>query len=732
MFESCKTPLPIPVFALFCAAAAMPPPAALAADDTSAEIVEFDAGDGIIPDHGIEGSCSYFGVDREKYAAAGAAGDLSRMTQRAVLTNNVMQAIGYTGSAGARTRGGLFRIDAAAPPSGPCAGIDDCIQRKAEAAGAPMAALTTDAEFLRRATLDLTGRIPTPEEVTAFLADASADKRTRAVERLLATPQWADRWTMFFGDLFRNTRVTAQVNRYPHGRDSFHLFLLQSLRQNMPYDRMAQEMIAADGFSDGRTYPIATAGNGRRYPGGYRDYAHFNQIYNNYGANPVKPSPVGYIVGGRTTGGPVQDTYDSLAFFTARDFLGLGQMDCVLCHDGAGHLDDLSVWGAAAKRLEGWSMAAYFSVIQRYQAWRVPGRTLPNNPNNGRRVNANYYYIADLPSGAVQQVRRNGLVIDLAGQYLGQTAGGNRPDRLHDAQFVAPDYPFAPEAKAQAAVSQSLPLRRQLGLYLTADPQFSRAIVNYIWKEFFSRGIVEPADQFDPARLDPANPPPAPWEIQPSHPQLLEWLADGFRENDYNLKWLMREIAVSRTYQLSSRFEGAFNPTYEKYFVRHNVKRLPAEQIHDAIVAAGGIPVSYNASRSLRGLNFAVQLPDTADVPTGRTGFQARMFLDAFLRGDREATPRSGVGSPLQALQLMNGRLITQRVRSNAGVLAQLLDQADNALVTSLYLRVLSRPPSPEELSHGVRMLSSSGNRAAQASNLMWAMLNKTDFYFNY
>ena len=728
MIASWKAILSIPVFVWLLAAAAASPPAALATDDVSVETVEFDIGDGIVPEHG---ACSYFGVDREKYLGAGVAGDWRRMKQRAALTNNVMQAIGSTRNPGPRTRGDLFRIDNTPPPSGTCAGIDDCIRRKATAAGVPMAELTTDAEFLRRASLDLTGRIPAPEEVTAFLADASPDKRTQAVERLLATPQWADRWTMFFGDLFRNTRVTAQVNRYPNGRDSFHLFLLQSLRQNMPYDRMAQEMIAASGFSDGRTYPLATAGNGRKYPGGYSDFAHFDRIYNDYAGNPVTASPVGYIVGGRTTGGPVQDTYDSLAFFTARDFLGLGQMDCVLCHDGAGHLDALSVWGAAAKRLEGWRMAAYFSVIQRYQAWRVPGRTLPNNPQNGRRVNANYYYIEDLPSGTVQRVRQNGRLVDLAGQYLGQTEGGNRPDRLHNAQFVAPDYPFAPEAKAQAAVSQSLPLRRQLGLHLTADPQFARAIVNYIWKEFFSRGIVEPADQFDLARLDPANPPPDPWDIQPSHPQLLEWLAAGFRENGYNLKWLMREIATSRTYQLSSRFDGAFNPTHEKYFVRHNVKRLPAEQIHDAIVAAGGIPVRYNASRSLRGLSFAAQFPDVYEMPPGRGGFQTRMFLDAFFRGDRETTPRSGAGSPLQALQLMNGRLVAQRVRSAAGALEALLDQPDDALVTSLYLRVLSRMPSPEELSLGVRTLGN-GNREAQASNLMWAMFNKTDFYFNY
>ncbi len=726
MIATRRAILSVPVGVLFLAAAA-PPTAVLAADVGSVEIVEVEAGEGSFPEHG---ACAYFGADREKYLGAGMAGDWSRMKQRAALTDNVMRAIGLTRSPGPRTRGDLFRIANAPPPTGPCNGIDECIQRKAAAAGVPPAELTTDAEFLRRVTLDLTGRIPTPQEITAFLSDASPDKRAQAVERLLATPQWADRWALFFGDLFKNTRLTAQVNRYPNGRDSFHLFLLESLRQNKSYDRMAREMIAAVGFSDGRNYPTGNI-NGRSYPETYSSFAHFQRVYNDYVGNPVKASPVGYIVGGRTTGGPVQDTYDSLAFFTARDFLGLGQMDCVLCHDGAGHLDALSVWGAAAKRLEGWQMAAFFSDIQRYQLWRVRARTLPTNPANGRRANANYYYIADLPPGSRQQARQNGQLVDLAGDYLGQTEGGNRPDRLHNSRFVAPDYPFASNAKG--TVSPSLSLREQYGLYLTADPQFARAIVNYIWKEFFSRGIVEPADQFDLARLDPANPPTGAWDIQPSHPELLEWLAAGFRENGHDLKWLMREIATSRTYQLSSRYDGAFNPTHERYFVRHNVKRLPAEQIHDAIVAAGGIPVTYRVSRTIPSVNFAVQFSDVDAVPQGRNAnaFQARTFLDAFLRGDRDGTPRSRVGSPLQALQLMNSQLVSRRVRSNAGALSALLDQPDDALVTSLYLRVLSRMPSDEELSFGVQTLGQ-GPRAAQASNLMWAMFNKTDFYFNY
>ena len=671
---------------------------------------DWQAADGSFPDHG---GCTYFGPRDGVGPVYSAADDLRAMRERTAATRHALAMIPQP------RRGGVFARPAAASMPGastPCAGIDDCIQKTAEAAGVPLTYLTTDAEFVRRATLDLTGRIPTKEEVLGFLADTSATKREDLVDRLMDTPQWADRWAMFFGDLFRNTQVTAQVNRFPHGRDSLHLYLLESMQENKSYDRMAQEMIAAEGTGDGRTYPDR-----------YTSFSQFQSTFGDFVGNPVKASPVSYVVGGRTTGGPIQDTYDSLAFFVARDFLGISTMDCVLCHDGEGHLEALSVWGTAAKRLEGWSMAAYFSDIPRFQAWRVPGRTLPMDPVRMQRVNANYYFIYDLPTGAERRAG-NG---DTAGIYLGQTQGGNRPDRLHQTRVVEPDYPF----ESDATVGSATRLRQKLGLHLTADPQFARAAVNYIWRDFFSRGLVEPPDQFDLSRLDPASPPPQGWSIQPSHPNLLEWLAESFAENGFNLKWLMKEIATSQTYQLSSRYEGVFNPLNERYFVRRQAKRLTAEQMHDAIVVASGRPVSYYASRNIRRVGYAMQFPDVVNMPpgNGRHPRSTRQFLQAFSPGDREGAPRSGAGSPLQALNLMNNPFVLLRTdpRATTGTLWESLQLSDDALVANLYLSVLSRHPTEQEAAAGLKYVQG-GDRAQRASNLMWTLFNKTDFYFNY
>ena len=675
------------------------------------EELDWQAPDGSFPDHG---GCTYFGPEAGLAPVGTAATDFAAMKLRTRNTQSVLAMIPQ------RRNGGIIPRSAATAgtvaDAGACAGIDDCIQKAAAAAGLPLAYLTTDAEFLRRVRLDLTGRIPTKDEVLEFLADTSPTKREQLVDRLLQTPEWADRWTMFFGDLFRNTRVTAQVNRYEWTRDSLHLYLLESMRQNKPYDQMAREMLAAEGVSDGRNYPYR-----------YTSFQHWQQTYNNLNDNPVRPSPVGYVVGGRTIGGPIQDTYDTLAFFTARDFLGISIMDCVLCHDGAGHLEPLTVWGAAAKRAEGWGLAAFFSDVPRHQAWRYPGNQRPMNPDNGRRVNTNYYMVNDLAQGQ-QQRARNG---DTAGEYLGQTSGGNRPDRYSAEQFVTPAYPF----ESRAVVDPSMRLREQVGLHLTSDPQFSRAAVNYIWREFFSRGIVEPPDQFDLARLDPAAPPPTGWDIQPSHPRLLEWLAGGFADSGFDLKWLMREITTSEAYQLSSRYDGVFNPLDEKYFIRHQVKRLTAEQVVDALMVASNQFTTFQASRALRNVDFAMQFPDVSDVPRGNSAFarNIRSILQAFTPGDREETKRSAEGSPLQALSLMNNRFVLSRLNRNnqASTLGQSLELADDALVANLYLSVLSRQPTGEETAFAVQYLQG-GDRANRATNLMWALFNKTDFYFNY
>jgi hypothetical protein len=655
-------------------------------------VVEDDGGDLGVP----HAECSFLGKERDQFLTIGLGADLSAMTKSSELTTAVAAAL----SSGPRLSRG--RVS-----SSPLAGsaIDTAIFAGLQSQGIAAAGLSTDAEFLRRVTLDLTGRIPTAQEVIDFLNDAAPGKRERAIDRLLATPQWADRWAMFFGDLYRNTTVTAQVNRYPDGRDAFHLFLKNSLLENEPYDQMAREMLTASGVNDGRYYPEEFA-----------SYQQYLDLTGDYQGNPVKPTAASYIVGGRVTGGPIHDTYDGMAVNVARDFLGLSHMDCIMCHDGKGHLDSLSVWGAQATRLQAWQLAAFFSQTGLSRPRRTPPR-----PDGGAGVVPRWWIVGPNPRN--QPYRLN-------------TTTGNRPSRQpSDAgglQVVDPVYPFG-----GGSPSGGESYREALARSLTADPQFARAIVNYIWKAFFSRGLVEPVDQFDLGRIDPSNPPPQPWEIQSPHAGLLNKLAQSFAAKGFDLKWLMREIARAQAYQFSSQYDGAWNPAYEAYFARHQVRRLSAEEIHDALVLSTGVFEPYVVSPTIGVVAFAMQFPDVESVPRagGRNtpSGAAVSLLDAFLRGNREETARSGEATILQALQLMNSSLVLNRVDSGKPnpALAAILQQPDNTAIQFLYLTVLSRPPSQAELTAGVQLLAG-GNRTQKIEDLMWGLYNKVDFIFNY
>src|SRR5262249_55717795 len=148
------------------------------------------------------------------------------------------------------------------------------------------APLASDAEYLRRVTLDLTGRIPSAADVEAFLADTNPAKRDLLVDRLIASPEFVDKWTMFFGDLFKVNANSQAINRYAQGRDAFFLYIKGSMISNKPYDQMARELITATGDT-------------------------FEQGEANWPAGNNVPM------------GPAQDTYDGHAVNLASMFLGI-------------------------------------------------------------------------------------------------------------------------------------------------------------------------------------------------------------------------------------------------------------------------------------------------------------------------------------------------------------------------------------------------------------------------
>src|SRR4030095_8886264 len=129
--------------------------------------------------------------------------------------------------------------------------IDKHIFGKMERDGVPHSALTSDNEFLRRVTLDLTGRIPTPQEVTAFIADPDPAKRDKVVDKLLTTEAYVDKWDYTFMDIFR---ANGKMGR---GQHLLHYRRRENLRANRPYDEVVRSMIS----SSARSTRVAAASN---------------------------------------------------------------------------------------------------------------------------------------------------------------------------------------------------------------------------------------------------------------------------------------------------------------------------------------------------------------------------------------------------------------------------------------------------------------------------------------
>lgn len=231
---------------------------------------------------------------------------------------------------------------------------------------------------------------------------------------------------------------------------------------------------------------------------------------------------------------------------------------------------------------------------------------------------------------------------------------------------------------------------------------------------------------------------------------MLDALARHFIASGYNIKSLLREITNSQTYQFSSRYAGNWNPTWEGYFGRHFVRRLWAEELHDSVVIATGIVPTYNVngfssastyygvtSPGFGPVSYAMQLPDVKVMPDG--GGDVSQFLDSFLRGDRDSTPRKEEGSILQALNEMNDTFLESRVKSTGTAvtgsnLVALLNSGipDSQLITQLYLTVLSRYPSATELQTAENYLGTNPSHSQAAEDLFWSLFNKVDFVFNY
>lgn len=478
--------------------------------------------------------------------------------------------------------------------------IDDETQRVLAELRLPLSPPASDAAFLRRVTLDLTGRLPEPAAIDAYLKDNSPDKRARLVDALLVSPAFNDFWTLRFARLLR-------IHSLPNENEGVRAYagwLHREFEHNTGLDKMARQLLTATGD----THEIGPANFGRM----------------------------------------VQDAR-AHAELAGQFFLGV-RLGCANCHN-----HPLDKWTQDDYH----GFAAIFARLERGREVRLSAR------------------------GAVTNLRTN--------------------------------EPALPRIPGERYLSADADHRADVAEWLTADKNryFAKATVNRLWRFMFGRGLVEPADD-----MRETNP--------PTHPELLDRLADDFIQHRYDLRHTLKLIALSHAYALSDSTLDA-NASDDRFYSHAYHRALDPEILADAIADVTGVPEEYAGQP--RGTRAVALIDPLTPSPS----------LDVLGRCSRlggcDEKAAAGAGLPAQ-LHLLNGPIINQKLTSDKGRLHQLISagRTNEEIVDEFYSRALGRHPSAEEQKRWADRLKSAdeNERKKRLEDFAWSILNSRQFMENH
>ncbi len=552
--------------------------------------------------------------------------------------------------------------------------LDKPIFTKLNSLHLPPSPMCDDQTYVRRAFIDTIGILPTPEEVEAFVSDKKRDKRSRLADALVARPEWVDYWTLQISDLLQNRKERDHDVRGVKGVRAFHAWVRTQLATGRGWDQIASDVLLAKG---------------------------------DVVANPA----VGYFI---TLMGEKSNVEESeLPDSVAQAFLGT-RVGCARCHNHPLERytqDDF------------YHFSAFFSKVSLQRENSEKSATVLHFASHEQR----------------ERERRSAEIAksldeaETVAHAFGEEPGGEEPSkRLAEKQREMADIlkrveeekarqpsvnqprtgkPMAPRGLDRAAWSYEAGRdpREQFVESMLKGEQFSGAMVNRLWKHFFSVGLVEPVDD-----LRASNP--------PSNPELWKLLNKEFAANRFDLRHLMKLILTSRAYQLSFATQKG-NETDTKFYSHYYARRLPAEVLMDAIAAATGTPTKFE------GLPLGVR---AVQVPEPNS---SSYFLALFGRSDRVtacACERSGEVTLPQLLHLHNGDDLQKQIADPSGRLASLLKNPDDrAVVVPLFLATVARRPTEAEFVSVTKSFSPT-EREQGFYDLLWALLNSKEFAFNH
>ncbi|WP_254513777.1 DUF1549 and DUF1553 domain-containing protein [Anatilimnocola floriformis] len=254
--------------------------------------------------------------------------------------------------------------------------------------------------------------------------------------------------------------------------------------------------------------------------------------------------------------------------------------------------------------------------------------------------------------------------------------------------------------------------RAVLAQWMTSpeNPFFATSVANRVWSHFFGKGIVEPVDD-----IRVSNP--------ASNPELFQQLGKKLIEYKYDFKQLVRDICNSQAYQRSVE-RNESNMADLRNFAHGNVRRIPAEMLLDCISQV------TDAKDKFQGLPLGARATQIAD---GKT---SNYFLTTFGRSPRETVCAGDAKTDptlSQALHMINGQTIQGKIAAGGLTRKMLAEKkTPEQIIESLYIRCLSRKPTPEESQRLLTTVSQSENPQAGLDDVFWAIMNSREFLFNH
>jgi hypothetical protein len=569
----------------------------------------------------------------------------------------------------------------------PLTAIDRFILAKLEQKGLSPAKPADRRTLIRRATVDLLGLPPTPEEVAAFEKDRSPDALAKVIDRLLASPHYGERWGRHWLDVARyaDTKgyLFTQERRYPYAY-TYRDYVIRAFNEDLPYDQFIVQQLAADKLALGSDKrPLAA---------------------------------MGFLTLGRRFLNNTPDIIDDRIDVVSRGLLGL-TVGCARCHDHKFDpiptKDYYSLYGVFASSVEPSEMPAIMDPVptEAYRAFEMELKALEKEVAVYRELHR-----TELASGNRKfrdELRKKQNKVD----KLKVTHPGSPPRAMVLVDASQPIQPHVlvrgnPRNRGEAVPRQFLavlagpgrkPFTQGSGRLELAraiadrdNPLTARVLVNRLWLHHFGTGLVRTPSDFG-LRGDP-----------PTHPELLDYLAATFVENGWSIKKLHRLIMLSRVYQQSSEDSPCsreIDPD-NRLLSHSNRQRLEFEALRDSLLAVAG---QLDAAIGGRAVDLT-----TAPFRRRRAvyGFIDRQNLPALFRTFDFASPdttspqRHTTTLPQQALFLMNSPFVVEQAQ-------HLIQRTDvracvepEQCISLLYRLLYGRPAEADEISLGLRFLN--------------------------